>query len=269
MLFTVKQAPIQVKQNKCKNRLPLAQMQLMLTQQELRVPISCSGRKWCQLLLTNVSLLCVFSGNKETLLTKPQEQGIDTRQELLKFHAKNYSANIMTLAVLGKGTLYFLMFSIRLVCCPLAIFCCGVTLAHKCRSRVKEWAGHSERELMIDSKFWRDCCVEVGSAIGMACSCCTHSVKTNCFRSIRWFVSLSESLDELSDLVIPLFGGVENKSLEVPSWPEHPYGPNEVKVGHQFLVYSLLKIKHSSCRFLFSQIRWKPTCLCSRQQCRN
>ncbi len=39
-----------------------------------------------------------------------------------------------------------------------------------------------------------------------------------------------ESLDELTDLVVPLFGDVENKNVAVPSWEEHPYGPNEVKV---------------------------------------
>ena len=27
-----------------------------------------------------------------------------------------------------------------------------------------------------------------------------------------------------------LFGDVENKDIDVPCWPEHPYGPDEVKV---------------------------------------
>ena len=46
---------------------------------------------------------CSAIGNKHTLETHPQEQGIDVREELLKFHASHYSANIMSLVVLGKG----------------------------------------------------------------------------------------------------------------------------------------------------------------------
>lgn len=44
-----------------------------------------------------------FLGNKLTLQTKPQELGIDVREELLKFHSRHYSANLMCLVVLGKG----------------------------------------------------------------------------------------------------------------------------------------------------------------------
>ena len=36
-------------------------------------------------------------------MTRPQQDGVDTRQELLAFHSRYYSANIMTLCVLGKG----------------------------------------------------------------------------------------------------------------------------------------------------------------------
>ena len=42
-------------------------------------------------------------GNKFTLETKPQEEGIDVRKELLKFHSSHYSSNVMCLVVLGKG----------------------------------------------------------------------------------------------------------------------------------------------------------------------
>ncbi|XP_026333644.1 insulin-degrading enzyme, partial [Hyposmocoma kahamanoa] len=45
------------------------------------------------------------TGNKETLETIPKAKGIDVRKELLKFHQKWYSANIMTLVVLGKESL--------------------------------------------------------------------------------------------------------------------------------------------------------------------
>lgn len=44
-----------------------------------------------------------FLGNKDTLLIIPRSKNVDIRQELLKFHAKFYSANIMSLAVLGRG----------------------------------------------------------------------------------------------------------------------------------------------------------------------
>ena len=42
-------------------------------------------------------------GSKYTLKTRPQELGVDVREELLKYHAKYYSSNLMTLAIVGKG----------------------------------------------------------------------------------------------------------------------------------------------------------------------
>lgn len=49
--------------------------------------------------------VCLYNliGNKDTLDTIPKSKGINTRDELLKFHSKYYSSNIMSLAVLGKG----------------------------------------------------------------------------------------------------------------------------------------------------------------------
>lgn len=41
-------------------------------------------------------------GNVETLGDDPQKGGVDIRTELLKFHAKYYSANMMRLVVLGR-----------------------------------------------------------------------------------------------------------------------------------------------------------------------
>lgn len=38
-----------------------------------------------------------------------------------------------------------------------------------------------------------------------------------------------EPLDELSDLVLPLFSLVENKSVEIPFWTGEPYGPDHIK----------------------------------------
>ncbi|KAL7034103.1 hypothetical protein ACKWTF_007861 [Chironomus riparius] len=45
------------------------------------------------------------TGNKETLLDIPKQNGIDTRAELIKFHDKFYSSNLMTLAIFGKESL--------------------------------------------------------------------------------------------------------------------------------------------------------------------
>ena len=43
------------------------------------------------------------TGSIETLQIIPQQKNIDVRQELLNFHSKWYSSNIMALSVLGKG----------------------------------------------------------------------------------------------------------------------------------------------------------------------
>ncbi|XP_067091869.1 insulin-degrading enzyme isoform X1 [Osmerus mordax] len=74
------------------------------------------------------------TGNKLTLETRPSKDGIDIRQELLKFHSTYYSANLMGLCVLGR-----------------------------------------------------------------------------------------ESLDELTSMVVKLFGEVENKNVPVPEFHEHPF----------------------------------------------
>ncbi|KAK6178603.1 hypothetical protein SNE40_013354 [Patella caerulea] len=37
-----------------------------------------------------------------------------------------------------------------------------------------------------------------------------------------------ESLEELTDLVVPLFCDVENKNMAVPEWKEQPFGPEEL-----------------------------------------
>jgi insulysin len=45
------------------------------------------------------------TGNLETLMDNPKKLGLDIRQELLKFHDHYYSANIMKLTVIGKGSI--------------------------------------------------------------------------------------------------------------------------------------------------------------------
>lgn len=80
------------------------------------------------------------TGNKDSLDTIPKSRGQDVREELLKFHSKFYSSNIMSLCILGK-----------------------------------------------------------------------------------------ETVDELSEMVVPLMADVVNKETAVPEWLEHPYGPEQSK----------------------------------------
>ena len=41
-----------------------------------------------------------------------------------------------------------------------------------------------------------------------------------------------ESVDDLTKMVTELFADVENKNVKVPEWPEHPIGPDQVKVRY-------------------------------------
>ncbi|XP_048236137.1 insulin-degrading enzyme-like 1, peroxisomal isoform X2 [Ricinus communis] len=45
------------------------------------------------------------TGNWESLEVQPKAQGVDTRQELLKFYEQNYSANLMSLVIYAKESL--------------------------------------------------------------------------------------------------------------------------------------------------------------------
>lgn len=45
------------------------------------------------------------TGNLNTLKTKPEELGLNVREELIRFHKKYYSSNLMTLCLLGKESL--------------------------------------------------------------------------------------------------------------------------------------------------------------------
>ena len=57
--------------------------------------------------LFKLKALCVliFSGNLATLRNEPNKMGIDTRQRLLDFHSRYYSAPLMTLCIVGKESL--------------------------------------------------------------------------------------------------------------------------------------------------------------------
>ena len=61
-----------------------------------------SRSSWC---LRSLVCMCVYAGSKYTLETRPQELGMDVREELLKLHSKHYSSNLMALVVLGGGEL--------------------------------------------------------------------------------------------------------------------------------------------------------------------
>lgn len=45
------------------------------------------------------------TGNYDTLWTRPKKRGVDVREELLRFHAEYYSANLMKVAVFGREPL--------------------------------------------------------------------------------------------------------------------------------------------------------------------
>lgn len=84
-----------------------------------------------------------------------------------------------------------------------------------------------------------------------------------------------ESLDELSEMVLPLFTPVENKSVDIPYWSEGPYGPEHIKVCvcvHHIvqLLYWLLPVINKihglyvHCRKYFTLCLWRiyGTCPC-------
>lgn len=45
--------------------------------------------------------------------------------------------------------------------------------------------------------------------------------------------SFSESLDELTSMVVQLFGEVENKNVPVPEFPEHPFQEEQLRVSFE------------------------------------
>jgi insulysin len=47
----------------------------------------------------------ILPGNRDTLWKIPREKALDVRGAVVEFHRKYYSANLMSLVVLGSGTL--------------------------------------------------------------------------------------------------------------------------------------------------------------------
>lgn len=65
------------------------------------------------------------TGNLETLEEAPGREGIDVRDELIKFHSKYYSANIMKLVILGRGMFFFCYwFEFWASICVNVVWCC-------------------------------------------------------------------------------------------------------------------------------------------------
>lgn len=56
------------------------------------------------------------SGNLKTLRDSPKDAGVDLREELLAFHERYYSANVMKLVVLGKETSEFMHLIFHRIC---------------------------------------------------------------------------------------------------------------------------------------------------------
>lgn len=54
----------------------------------------------------------------------------------------------------------------------------------------------------------------------------------------QWQFCVTESLDDLTEMVIPLFCGVENKNVSVPEWLDPPYGVEESKVTNILSILS-------------------------------
>lgn len=56
-----------------------------------------------------------------------------------------------------------------------------------------------------------------------------------------------DSLDDLTNLVIKLFSGVENKNISIPEFPVHPYGDEQLQV--EFKVVPVKDIKYLNISF--------------------
>lgn len=61
---------------------------------------------------------------------------------------------------------------------------------------------------------------------------------------MSFFVSIDvESIEDLIDIVVPLFSNVKNKNVEIPEWKDHPYDSNHLKVCYKIVYGERVKIK--------------------------
>ncbi|XP_011312074.1 insulin-degrading enzyme, partial [Fopius arisanus] len=104
------------------------------------------------------------TGNRETLDVNPKKNGINVRDELLKFHGTWYSANIMALSVLGK-----------------------------------------------------------------------------------------ESLNDLEKMVVKMFAEVQNKEVDAPEWPDHPFNENHYE--HKWFIVPVKDVRTLKMIFPLPELR--------------
>lgn len=55
-----------------------------------------------------------------------------------------------------------------------------------------------------------------------------------------FFSLLTESLDELTSMVVKLFGEVENKNVPIPEFPEHPFQEEHLRVSQLLILPAFL-----------------------------
>lgn len=53
--------------------------------------------------------------------------------------------------------------------------------------------------------------------------------------SFNFFFCSLESLDELTSMVVKLFGEVENKNVPIPEFPEHPFQEEHLRVSERLI----------------------------------
>lgn len=59
--------------------------------------------------------------------------------------------------------------------------------------------------------------------------------------------SIKESLDELEEMVVSRFAHVEDKHIEAPTWPEHPYKEEHFK--NKWCVVPIKDIRYLNMTF--------------------
>ena len=70
------------------------------------------------------------------------------------------------------------------------------------------------------------------------------------FSTLLSTFALQESLDELQEMVVSMFSGVENKNVEIKEWKEHPYGKEQVGIrGHIVPVKVCVCVRMRTGRF--------------------
>lgn len=61
-----------------------------------------------------------------------------------------------------------------------------------------------------------------------------------CFLS---YSSPTESLDEMTSMMVELFGEVENKNVPIPEFPEHPFQEEHLRVSLVYLPHLAIYVR--------------------------